>query len=81
MLRTLTGFTDGALTFLLSAGGVFFVGMLFLAALAGLFRARRPGVKILCGAVLALCLLYGLLLIWLSIGFGSGGRTPVPLQP
>ena len=81
MLRTLTGLGEWVLTFLLSTGGLFFVGLLLLAALAGLLRGRSARLRMVCGVVLALCLLYGLLLLWLSIGFGSGGRPPVPVQP
>ena len=75
---TFTGLGARTLTFLFSAGGVFFVGMLFLAAVAGLIRARRAGLRILCGATLFFCLLYGFLAIWLAIGFGSGGHPPTP---
>ena len=81
MSAILTGLGERALTFLLSTGGLFLVGMLLLAALAGLIRGRSARLRILCGAVLILCLLYGFLLIWLSIGFGSGDHPPTPLQP
>lgn len=81
MTKAFAGFGDQVLTFLLSAGGVFFVGMLLLAALAGLIRGRSARLRIGCGVLLLLCLLYGGLLIWLAVGFGGSSRPPTPLQP
>ena len=81
MLGIHLGFDDGILTFLLSTGGLFFVGMLLLAALVGLFRARRTELRIVCGVILVFCLLLGILVIWLSISFGGSSSPPTPIQP
>ena len=81
MSEIFTGLGERALTFLLSTGGLFFVGMLLLAALTGLIRGRNARLRILCGVILILCLLYGFLLLWLSIGFGGSGHSPTPVQP
>ena len=68
-----------AMSFLLSTGGAVFMGVLFLAALAGLFRAKSAKTRAVCAAAILCCLLYAGLLVWLSLGFGgSGGRNPVP---
>lgn len=81
MSEILAGFGDRVLTFLLSTGGIFLVGMLFLGALMGLFRGRSVRLRIVCGGILLFCLLYGAFLIWLGIGFGSSSHPPTPLQP
>lgn len=81
MLTTLTGLGRQALTFLLSGGGVFLIAVLFVSALVGLFRSRSANLRLVCGMVLLLCLLYAGLLLWLTIGFGGSGGPPTPLQP
>lgn len=81
MPTTSTGLGQQALTFLLSGGGVFLAGVLFVSALVGLFRSRSIKLRLACGIVLLLCLLYAGLLLWLTIGFGRSSSPPTPLQP
>ncbi len=68
------GLGEVFLSFLLSAGGIIFMGVLFLAALAGLFAVRNRKIQIICIVVIFLCLAYAALVVWLSIGFASNSH-------
>ncbi|RHR05675.1 hypothetical protein DWX58_14170 [Pseudoflavonifractor sp. AF19-9AC] len=81
MSFTSTGLGQQVLTFLISGGGVFLMAVLLVSALAGLFRSRSATLRLACGMVLLLCLLYAGLLLWLTIGFGGSSGPPTPIQP
>jgi len=68
------GLGETFLSFLLSTGGMIFMGVLFLAALAGLFMVRNRKIQTVCIVAIFLCLAYAALVVWLSIGFASNSR-------
>lgn len=72
------GFGEELLSFLLSTGGMIFMGLLLLAAVAVLFKTNDRRVRAACVAVIACCAAYAALIVWIVIGFGSSGHPPVP---
>ena len=81
MLNDLLGLGGSLLSFLLSAGGAALMGVLFLSALVGLLKSKDGRLKFLCVNVVLCCLVYGALLLWLTIGFWSGPHPPTPTHP
>jgi len=70
------GLGEAFLSFLLSTGGMIFMGALFLTALAGLFAVRNRKLQIAWIVMICLCLAYAALVVWLSIGFASNSHPP-----
>lgn len=70
------GFGELFLSFLLSTSGMIFMALLFLAAIAGLFRSRSGRTRGVCVAVICLCLAYAALILWMSICFGMNSHPP-----
>ncbi len=77
MLNNTLGLGEVVLSFLLSTGGMIFMGILLLAALVGLFAVRIRKIQTVCIVMICLCLAYAALVVWLSIGFASNSHPPV----
>lgn len=68
------GLGEAFLSFLLSTGGMIFMGLLLLAAIVVLCRTRSHSLRIACVVVIVCCAAYAALIVWLSIGFGASGH-------
>ncbi len=72
------GFGEMLLSFLLSKGGMIFMGLLLLIAIVTLFKTNDRKLRMTCVVVVVCCAAYAGLILWLAIGFGSSGHPPAP---
>lgn len=74
------GLGEALLSFLLSTGGMVFMGLLLLAAIVILFKSNDRKLRMVCTAVILCCAAYAALIVWMSIGFGMSGHRGRMIQ-